>query len=163
VSFQVRGVSTFQTENEMESSMLDYLAIGISGLAVLISLLAYWRTSPLIRMQKESAKLDLEERRRTKLSIELQGSLDYKKPSNIIVRNTGAVDAYNVRIEVRSGEDAPEEIRDETNKSFPVAVLPSKHDVTGVVYLFGHRRLNYRLNWQDQESRDYTQSGLISL
>jgi hypothetical protein len=114
-------------------------------------------------MQKESTKLDLEERKRARLSIELQGVPDYKKPNSIIVRNTGAVDACNVRIEARSGEDPPEEIRDETAKTFPVSILPPGRDARGVVYLFGQRRLTYKLEWQDEADHQFTESGTLSL
>lgn len=147
----------------MEESMSDYVAIAISGIAVLISILAYWQTNPLVRMQKESAKLDLEQRTQVKLTIALRGVLDYSKPNSVVVQNTGAVDAYNVHVKVWSGENPPEEIRDETTESFPVSVLPPGRDARGVVYLFGQRRLKYRLEWQDKDDRQFTETGVLSL
>lgn len=73
-----------------------------------------WQTNPLVRMQKKSAKLDLEQRTQVKLTIALLGVLDYRKPNSVVVQNTGAVDAHNVHVKVWSGENPPEEIRDET-------------------------------------------------
>jgi len=54
-------------------------------------------------------------------------------------------------------------MRDETIKTFPVAILSPGRDVRGVVYLFGQRRLNYKLAWQDEADHQFTESGTLSL